>query len=45
MVNTAIVSIWKKIVGAVYWDDNTQLGYFEYDVLLLRLHRQGQEQI
>ena len=30
MVNTAIVKIWGQTVGAVYWNEDTQLGYFEY---------------
>lgn len=36
MVNSAIVSIWKQTVGAVYWDNTSQLGYFEYDPEFLK---------
>lgn len=31
MVKTAFVKLWGEIVGAVAWDENTQLGSFEYD--------------
>ena len=31
MVRTAIITIWGEVVGAIAWDENTQLGSFEYD--------------
>ena len=31
MVTTAFVNIWGKRVGAIAWDDNTQVARFEYD--------------
>jgi serine/threonine-protein kinase HipA len=31
MVNTAFVKIWGEIAGAVAWDNDRQLGTFEYD--------------
>lgn len=31
MVRTAILRIWGTVVGAVAWDENRQLGSFEYD--------------
>ena len=31
MVTTAFVKIWGKLVGAVAWDEQKKLGYFEYD--------------
>lgn len=31
MVRTAFVTIWGEEVGAIAWDENTQLGSFEYD--------------
>ncbi len=31
MVRTAIVRIWDQVVGAIAWDENRQLGSFEYD--------------
>lgn len=31
MVDRAIVKIWGEIVGAVLWDENSQLASFEYD--------------
>ncbi len=31
MITTAFVNIWGIGVGAIAWDDNTQLGSFEYD--------------
>jgi serine/threonine-protein kinase HipA len=31
MVATAFVNIWGTRAGAIAWDDNTQLGSFEYD--------------
>ena len=31
MVKTAFVNIWGKMVGAIAWDENMQLGSFEYD--------------
>ncbi len=31
MVKTAIVKIWNETVGAVAWDEDRQLGSFEYD--------------
>lgn len=30
MVTTAFVKLWGETIGAVAWDDNTQLGTFEY---------------
>lgn len=30
MVTTAYVKLWGEIIGAIAWDDNTQLGTFEY---------------
>ncbi len=31
MVQTAYVKIWGELVGAIAWDQNQQLGMFEYD--------------
>lgn len=31
MVKTALVKIWDELVGAVAWDEDRQLGSFEYD--------------
>ncbi len=31
MINNAFVKIWDQLVGAISWDPNTGLGYFEYD--------------
>lgn len=31
MVTTAFVKIWGTLVGAVAWDEQKKLGYFEYD--------------
>ena len=31
MVDVAEVKIWGELVGAVRWDDEQKLGYFEYD--------------
>ncbi len=31
MLKTAFVNIWGKNIGAIAWDENTQLGSFEYD--------------
>ncbi|SDS76308.1 serine/threonine-protein kinase HipA [Gillisia sp. Hel1_33_143] len=30
MVTTAYIKLWGEIIGAIAWDDNTQLGTFEY---------------
>ena len=30
MVDVAEVKIWGELAGAVRWDSNQQLGYFEY---------------
>lgn len=31
MVNVAEIFIWDKLVGALTWDDNQKLGFFQYD--------------
>ena len=31
MVDVAEIKIWGELVGAVRWDDNQKLGFFEYD--------------
>jgi len=31
MVKTAIIKIWGEVVGAVAWDEDRQVGSFEYD--------------
>jgi len=31
MTTTAYINIWGNRVGAIAWDDNTQLGSFEYE--------------
>ncbi len=31
MVNTAFVNIWGETIGAIAWDENAQLGSFEYN--------------
>ncbi|MDC7993864.1 type II toxin-antitoxin system HipA family toxin [Altibacter sp. HG106] len=31
MITTALVNIWGTLVGAVAWDEEQQLAYFEYD--------------
>lgn len=31
MIQTAFVKIWGELVGAIAWDQNQQLGLFEYD--------------
>jgi serine/threonine-protein kinase HipA len=36
MVDVAEVKIWGELVGAVRWDAEKQLGYFEYDVKFLQ---------
>ena len=36
MVKTAIVKVWGEVVGAVAWDDDRQLGSFEYDPTFVR---------
>lgn len=36
MPNTATVKIWNNVVGAVYWDNDTRLGYFEYEPSFLK---------
>lgn len=36
MVDVAEVSIWGEFVGAVRWDQDQQLGYFEYDPKFLQ---------
>lgn len=37
MITTAYVKIWGKLVGAVAWDPEEQLGSFEYDPSFLEL--------
>lgn len=37
MITTAFVNIWGETVGAVAWDDNRQLGIFEYDADFVKL--------
>jgi serine/threonine-protein kinase HipA len=36
MVDVAEVKIWGELVGAVRWDDEQKLGYFEYDNKFLK---------
>lgn len=36
MVDVAEIKIWGELVGAVRWDDDMQLGYFQYDDKFLR---------
>ena len=31
MITTAYIKIWGELVGAIAWDENQQLGLFEYD--------------
>lgn len=31
MVKTAFVKLWGETVGAVAWDENQQMTFFEYD--------------
>ena len=38
MTTTAFVKIWGKMVGAVAWDNNQQLGTFEYDKKFITLN-------
>lgn len=35
MITTAFVKIWNEVVGAIAWDENQQLGIFEYDTAFL----------
>lgn len=37
MVKTAFVKLWGKRIGAVAWDENQELGYFEYEKSLWRV--------
>ena len=37
MVDVAEVKIWDKLVGAIRWDNQQQLGYFQYDKEFLKL--------
>ena len=37
MVTTAFVKIWNQVIGAVVWDESTQLASFEYDPKFLQL--------
>ena len=39
MVDVAEVKIWGDLVGAVRWDQEQQLGYFEYDAKFLQMGR------
>lgn len=36
MVDVALVKIWGEFVGAVRWDENQQLGYFQFDEKFIR---------
>lgn len=36
MVDAAEIKIWGELVGAVRWDENQQLGYFQYDPKFLQ---------
>ena len=36
-MNTAIVNVWGKMVGAVAWDETSRLASFEYDPAFKRL--------
>lgn len=36
MIRTAFVHIWGKTVGAIAWDESTQLGSFEYEPAFIR---------
>jgi serine/threonine-protein kinase HipA len=36
MVKTAFVNIWGVIVGAVAWDEEQELGFFEYDSAFIK---------
>jgi serine/threonine-protein kinase HipA len=36
MISTAFVRIWGKTAGAIAWDADSQLGWFEYDAAFLR---------
>jgi len=38
MITTAFVNIWGKTVGAIAWDENTQLGSFEFEPAFIRLN-------
>ena len=38
MITTAFVKIWGTVVGAVAWDENQQLGTFEYDKKFMQLN-------
>ena len=31
MVTTALIKIWGELIGAVAWDSDQELAYFEYD--------------
>lgn len=37
MITTAFVKIWDEVIGAVAWDENTELASFEYDPKFLQL--------
>ena len=36
MVKTAFIKIWGETVGAVAWDEQQELGIFEYDSTFLK---------
>lgn len=36
MVDVALVKIWGELVGAIRWDEQQQLGYFQFDANFLK---------
>ena len=36
MITTAFINIWNKRVGAIAWDTETELGFFEFEPSFLR---------